>query len=136
MVRSVPSGMASICVIARFQAPGMTNSTRPSSTATRHSAAHRSLTSTSRSAVAAHVLQERVVALQHHHGIATLERPAVGVKAALEGEERRIAAGRLAEDAGGFGIAFASQLLRVALGLRSEERRVGKECRARGAPKH
>src|SRR5690606_35832451 len=69
------------------------------------------------SAVAAHVLQEGIVALEHDHPVAVGEGGAVGLEAALEGVERRIAAGGLAVDAGGFGIALASQLLRVALGL-------------------
>src|SRR5690606_7441130 len=43
------------------------------------------------SAVAAHVLQERVVALEHDHPIAVLERVAVRLEAALEGIERRVA---------------------------------------------
>src|SRR5690606_7513912 len=71
-----------------------------------------------KSALAAHVLQERVVALEHDHAFAVGERGAVGLEAALEGVEARIAARGLAVDAGGFGIAFTAQLLRVALGLR------------------
>src|SRR5690606_28875393 len=69
------------------------------------------------SAVAAHVLQERVVALEHDHPIAVLERVAVRLKAALEGVERRVALRGLAVDAGGLCVALAAQPLRVALGL-------------------
>src|SRR5690606_2431287 len=115
MVRSWPSGVASICAIARFQAAGAAKGMRPSLTATRPRAAQRSLTRAS--PVVAEVLQERVVALQHHHRIARLEGAAVGVEAALEGEERGVAVGGLGIDARGLGVALASQHLGVALGL-------------------
>ena len=69
------------------------------------------------SAVGAHVLQERVVLVEHDDRVAVLERAAVGLQAALEGIEARVAVGGGAVDAGGFGIALAAQLLRIALGF-------------------
>src|SRR5690606_17690554 len=70
--------------------------------------------------VVAHVLEERIVVVEHDHAVAALERRAVRLQAALEGIEPGVAAGGLAIDARGRGIALAAQLLRVALGLGQE----------------
>src|SRR5688572_3055045 len=115
IARTLRSGIASNCSAARFQLPGAAKRNKPSITATRHSAAHRSsMLDTSRSAIAAHVLQERVVALQHDHRFAVGERLAVRLQAAMEGVEPGIPAVGLRVHARGFGIALAAQFLRVA----------------------
>src|SRR5690606_10262574 len=67
--------------------------------------------------VAAHVLQERIVVVEHDHAVAALECRAIRLQAALEGIEAGVAAGGLAIDARGLGVALAAQLLCVALGL-------------------
>src|SRR5687768_8700706 len=87
-VRRFASGMACSCSAAFFQPPGARNRNRPSSTATRHRAAHRSFM---RSAVVAQVLQERVVVVQHDHRLAVGEGLAVGLQAAVERVERGVA---------------------------------------------
>src|SRR3546814_8891604 len=59
--------------------------------------------------VVAHVLQERIAAVEHDHAVAALERRAVRLQAALEGIEAGIAAGGLAVDARGLRVALAAQ---------------------------
>src|SRR3546814_9152444 len=51
--------------------------------------------------VVAHVLQERIAAVEHDHAVAALERRAVRLQAALEGIEAGVAVGGLAIDARG-----------------------------------
>src|SRR5690606_29265299 len=85
------------------------------------------------STIALEVLQERVVAVQHHHALAVGERAAVGLQAAVEGVERRIGRRRLRVQARRLGIALAAQALRVALGLGHDHRLVAVGLRAHGA---
>src|SRR5690606_36917486 len=67
--------------------------------------------------VVVHVLQERIVAVEHDHAVAALERRAVRLQAALESIEAGVAAGGLAVDARGLRVTLTAQLLRGALGL-------------------
>src|SRR5690606_21405908 len=78
--------------------------------------------STARSTVFLQVFQERVVAVQHDRRVAAGEGLAVGLQAAVEGVERRIAPVGLGIDPRRLRVALAAQLLRVALGLGQDHR--------------
>src|SRR3546814_4700960 len=59
--------------------------------------------------VVAHVLQERIAAVEHDHAVAALERRAVRLQAALEGIEAGVAVGGLAIDSRGLRVALADR---------------------------
>ena len=60
------------------------------------------------SAVGFHVLQERIIAVQHDHALTIGERLAVSLEAAMERIEGRVLAGGGAVQTCGLGITFAA----------------------------
>src|SRR5262245_26954798 len=61
---------------------------------------------------------------QHHAGVAVPEALLIRLHRAIEGEEVRILAERLGEDAVAFGIALAADLLALGLRIRQKHRHV------------
>src|SRR5690606_15593410 len=85
------------------------------------------------SAVVLHVLQERVILVEHDHALAVGKGCAVGLQAAVERVERRVGTGRLRVQPRGLGVALATQPLCVALGLGHDHRLVAVGLRTHGA---
>src|SRR5690349_6808408 len=81
--------------------------------------AHRSLTRRLRlpSERVPEVAQEVRVGLEQHEVVPAAEGRAVGLHAAIEGEELRVLRERRGVDRGGFGVALAAHALRVAIGF-------------------
>src|SRR5690606_21862202 len=104
-----------------FQPSGATNSIRPSSTSTRHSAAHSSLmTAGARSAGASaftEVAGELGIAVHDRDIAAVAEHFAIRLQAAGETVELGIGTVGGGVDLGGTAFAFTTQGLRVALGF-------------------